>query len=216
MIVLLSGGLDSTVALYWARLRSDTLMAITFDYGQRHYRELEAAQRVAKFAGVPHDIVTIPTLAKVSKSSLTDHYRQVTDASSTVTPLRNLWFLTAAACVAHAHGMNEIVVGACGADQNDYPDCREPFFAAAQQAIDIGLGGDKQFVVHRPLIRLSKTQTIQLACKFTGCFEALADTWTCYEAHPPRSGCGACPACLSRRAGFLETGVEDPIRKEDS
>lgn len=209
-IVLLSGGQDSTTCLALALEHFDRVKAVAFDYGQRHNIELCSARSVAEAAGVEIEIIKVPGLRG---SSLTDHSRAV-DADggmhglpSTFTPARNLVFLALAAGVAVEFGAGVLVTGVCQTDYSGYPDCRDEFIVAAEDAINKALGID-WFEIHTPLMELTKAETVTLAVSLDA-LGLLAHSHTCYLGLSP--SCGTCPACVLRLKGFAEAGVTDPI-----
>jgi 7-cyano-7-deazaguanine synthase len=220
-VVLLSGGQDSTTCLYWAlrEFGRERTAALSFDYGQRHRVELEAARRVAELAGVEHAVLCIDTFAQLGGNALTDSAVAVPIGPSvaeppgaggelpiTFVPGRNLIFLTFAAAWAYGRRWPHLVVGVAQTDYSGYPDCREGTLRALEQSLRLGMELD--FQVHAPLMQLSKRQTVELAREL-GALSALAYTHTCYNgARPP---CGRCAACELRARGFREAGVPDPL-----
>jgi len=214
-LVLLSGGQDSTTCLYWAidRFGRDAVSTVSFDYGQRHFIELDCAEAVATQAAVPHLCLPIDTLAALGGDALTDPDIGVEsgiDESSglpnTFVPGRNLIFLTYAAAHAYRNRITNLVTGVAETDYSGYPDCRQETIDALQRAIQLGMESDVQ--IHTPLMHLSKKQTVELA-RDLGALDAMALTHTCYNGlRPP---CGECPACVLRAKGFAEAGVEDPL-----
>ena len=217
-LVVLSGGQDSTTCLYWAidRYSVANVETLTFDYGQRHRIELECAQRVAAHAGVPNTILPIDTFAALGGDALTDSDIEVqreleTSAGlpNTFVPGRNLVFLTFAAAFAYQRGIGNVVTGVAQTDYSGYPDCREGTITSLQHTIRLGMEFD--VVLHTPLMRLSKKETVELA-RDLGALPAMALTHTCYNGiRPP---CGECPACVLRARGFAEAGVDDPLLKQ--
>lgn len=213
-VVLLSGGLDSTTAAYLARAEGYELYALSFDYGQRHRRELESAAAVARAVGaVEHRIVTID-LAQWGGSSLTGAGPIPTEPTvgipSTWVPARNLIFLAVASGYAEVIGASAIVIGVSQVDYSGYPDCRGEFLEAYQRAADLA---SKQFVeegkripVLAPFLHLPKAGIIRLGLAL-GVDYSL--TWSCYQggAQP----CGACDSCRLRAKAFAEAGVFDPL-----
>ncbi len=212
-LVVLSGGQDSTTCLYWAldRFGVDAVDTITFDYGQRHRVELDCANRVADFAGVPHKIYPIDTFAALGGNALTDSGIDVkkdggAGLPNTFVPGRNIVFLTFAAAYAWQRKIGHIVAGVTQTDYSGYPDCRQETIDALQSTIRLGM--ESNVVIHTPLMKLSKKETVLLA-KDLGALEAMGLTHTCYEGiRPP---CGECPACRLRAKGFAEAGIEDPL-----
>lgn len=211
-IVLLSGGQDSTTALFWAQEYLEQVLAVSFAYGQRHGMELEAAKEIAELAGVPWETITVPELAW--RSALT-HAEDPIAADggylglpTTYTPGRNVVFFAMAASMLANLGGNHIVAGICQTDFSGYPDCRRPFVDALQNAIALGM--EYPIIIHTPMMYLTKAETVHLARRLEGCWDALALSITCY--HGKRPGCGTCPACLLRDKGFDEAGYIDPAR----
>lgn len=209
-VVLSSGGQDSTTCLYWALTCFDNVECVSFDYGQRHIIELNAARDIAKLAGVKHTIIAVPSFRILSETSLVSDL-PIGEGSgglpTTFLPGRNIVFLAIAAGYAAEHGISDIVTGICQTDYSGYPDCREAFRAAMQVAIS--LGTDRDMRIHAPLMWLTKGETVRMAKRLSGCWDALALSHTCYNGVWP--GCGKCPACLLRQAGFNDAGEIDPV-----
>jgi 7-cyano-7-deazaguanine synthase len=226
VLVILSGGQDSTTCLFWAKEKFDEVHAITFDYGQRHIIELNAAVKVAKMAGVKsHEIVKVPECL-ISTSPLTsdtplETYESFDEMDGTIgnrreltfVPMRNALFLTIAANRAEALQIPNLVTGVCQMDNANYDDCREVFIQATEQYINTALGhdhrGTQKITIHTPLLFLTKAESVELAKDIKGAFEALAYSHTCYAGkYPP---CGECHSCVLRAQGFHEAGVPDPL-----
>ena len=212
-VVVLSGGQDSTTCLYWAleRFGADKVSALTFDYGQRHRIELQCAADVAKHAGVPHTVLPIDTFAVLGNSALTDEAVAVaaTDREglpATFVPGRNLVFLTFAAAYCWPRRVRHIVTGVAQTDYSGYPDCRHETIESLARTLELGMEYD--FVIHTPLMDLSKAETVLLAGEL-GALPAMALTHTCYEGRRPP--CGECQACRLRAKGFAEAGIDDPL-----
>jgi 7-cyano-7-deazaguanine synthase len=209
-LVLLSGGQDSTTCLYWAKAYFGAVEAVSFDYGQRHQVELEAAKKICAHAGVPHTIIPVNSLRALGGAALTDERIEIKvppeGLPTTFVPGRNILFLTLAAALAYQKGIQHIVTGVCQTDYSGYPDCRSEAIAAIQLAISLGMG--RIFYIHTPLMWLTKAETARLAQE-VGALEALSYSHTCYRGvYPP---CGECPACQLRAKGFQEAGIPDPI-----
>ena len=214
-LVVFSGGQDSTTCLYWAldRFGHGNVSALTFDYGQRHRVELDAARDVAEFAKVPHAVLPIDTFAALGGNALMDSETAVeaepdddTGLPNTFVPGRNLVFLTFAAAYAYQRRIRHIVTGVAQTDYSGYPDCRKETLDALEAALRLGMESD--LVLHTPLMFLSKQETVELVASLGG-LKAMALTHTCYEgARPP---CGRCPACVLRARGFKEAGIADPL-----
>jgi len=211
-VVLLSGGQDSTTCLYWAKGRFERLYALTFDYGQRHRLELEAARTIARMAGVAaHRILKISELAELGGSALLEDMpiqeRGGRDnLPNTFVPGRNLLFLVLAAAWAYQLECHDVVGGMCQTDYSGYPDCRRATIDALERAIELGM--EWTIRIHTPLMFLTKAQSVRLAQE-VGALDALAYSHTCYEGRFPP--CGVCPACRLRAKGFEEAGIEDPL-----
>lgn len=214
-LVVLSGGQDSTTCLYWAikKFGIECVSSVTFDYGQRHRIELECAQEIAAFAGVPNVVLPIDTFAALGGNALTDASVDVetqidaeTGLPNTFVPGRNLIFLTFAAAFAYQRGIANLVTGVAQTDYSGYPDCRAETMTALQSALRAGMESDIR--IHTPLMQLSKQETVELAREL-GALPALAMTHTCYNGERPP--CGHCPACELRAKGFADAGVTDPL-----
>lgn len=214
-LVVLSGGQDSTTCLYWAikKFGIECVSSVTFDYGQRHRIELDCAQEIAAFAGVPNVVLPIDTFAALGGNALTDAGVDVetqidaeTDLPNTFVPGRNLIFLTFAAAFAYQRGIANLVTGVAQTDYSGYPDCRAETMTALQSALRAGMESDIR--IHTPLMQLSKQETVELAREL-GALPALAMTHTCYNGERPP--CGHCPACELRAKGFADAGVTDPL-----
>lgn len=216
-VVLLSGGLDSTTALYWAKAQGYAVTALSIRYGQRHVRELRAARAVARAAKVPLSEVSL-TLPWLKGSSLTNKALRLPDlplknigrggVPSTYVPGRNTIFLSLAVSLADAAGAEAIVIGANALDYSGYPDCRPPFIRAfgevARQGTKRGAEG-KTLAILAPLLRLDKKGVVRLAKKVGA---PLRLTWSCYAGLTRQ--CGRCDSCKLRAKGFHEAGFKDP------
>ncbi|MEX2124018.1 MAG: 7-cyano-7-deazaguanine synthase QueC [Woeseia sp.] len=214
-LVLLSGGQDSTTCLYWAidRFGRRAVESLTFDYGQRHRIELDAARQVASQAGLPNFILPIDTFDALGGNALTDPAVAVpkTVAENGVLPVtfvpgRNLIFLTFAAAYAWQRGIGQLVTGVAQTDYSGYPDCRRDTIDALENTLALGL--ERRMIIHTPLMELTKKETVLLA-QDLGAMGAMSLTHTCYNGlRPP---CGECAACLLRARGFAEAGIADPL-----
>lgn len=219
-MVLLSGGLDSATVLAIAREEGFSPLALSFDYGQRHRIELEAAKQLAADAGVQHSIIAFD-LRQFGGSALTSNLdvpknraeEQMSKAIPvTYVPARNTIFLSMALGVAETMGAADIFAGMNALDYSGYPDCRPEFIEAFQKLANLatkaGVEG-QTFTIHAPLIRMTKSEIIQTGTKL-GVNYAL--TTSCYDPSPNGLACGGCDSCLLRRKGFAEAGVTDPTR----
>ena len=210
-LVVLSGGQDSTTCLYWALKHFDSVTSITFDYGQRHRIELDAARKVAGVSGVEHAVLPIDTFAVLGGNALTgdevvDTVATVGQLPNTFVPGRNLIFLTFAAAYAYQRGIRDLVAGVCQTDYSGYPDCRQNTVETLQVAINLGM--ETQIRIHTPLMWMTKAETVHLAGEVDA-LEALSWSHTCYNGEVPP--CGNCPACELRAKGFVEAGLPDPL-----
>ena len=223
-MVILSGGQDSTTCLFWAKAKYEQIYALTFDYGQRHSAEIEAAKKIAKLAGVRnHDTVVVDSILR-SRSPLTDlhanletyeNYEQMdkiigSRVELTFVPMRNAFFLTLGANIALSYNCYNLVTGVCQQDNANYPDCRQAFIDSQETTINKALGIEN-FRIITPLMEFSKAQSIRVAKNLPGCWEALAYSHTCYAGKVPP--CGACHACTLRAHGFEEAKEIDPLIK---
>ena len=210
-VVLLSGGQDSTTCLFWAVQVFDEVVAMSFDYGQRHASELEAGRKIAELAGVARVVVDVPCFHQVSDTALVNFDQPLIEPldrePSQFLPARNIVFLSIAAGYAAERGIENIVLGVCGNDYTGYADCRPEFVAAMEEALTIGVGHTIR--LHGPLLYLSKAETVRLSHRLPGCWDAMALTQTCEEGTV--GGCGECPACKHRQRGFISAGIEDPL-----
>ncbi len=218
-VVLLSGGLDSTVTAALARSEGYAIHALTLSYGQRHERELRAAAQVAEALEASSHTVLEVDLGAWGGSALTDEGLEVpTDRAPdemsdgipiTYVPARNLVFLSIATSLAEARNAEAIYMGANAIDYSGYPDCRPAFLEAFQNAAELGTkrGVEGEGVtIEAPLLRLTKREIVELGVKLEAPLEL---TWSCYQGG--EAACGRCDACQLRLKGFEEAGVEDPI-----
>ena len=205
-LVVYSGGQDSTTCLFWAKKNFNTVVAIAFNYGQRHVSELTAAKQIADQAGVPLNVFSIDLLSAVSHNSLTDSQMEVeTDQPdhrppNTLVEGRNMLFLTYAAIFAKANGIINIITGVGQADYSGYPDCRNEFILSLNQTLNLSM--DFEYTIHTPLMWLDKSEIWKMADEL-GAFEIVRDqTITCYHGIPG-AGCGVCPSCKLRNRGLM-------------
>ena len=208
-LVVLSGGQDSTTCLFWAidRFGGDNVFAIGFDYGQRHKAELECAADICRAAGIEYEVIDTPIINQLSANALTREDISVDETKPDGTPPntlvegRNLLFLSYAAIYAKTHGMTEIITGVCETDFSGYPDCRDMFVKSLNVTLNLAM--DYNFVIHTPLMWLTKADTWELADKLGALDIIYRDTLTCYNGIKG-NGCGHCPACFLRRRGYEE------------
>jgi len=222
-VTLLSGGLDSATTLYIAREMGFSLYAATFDYSQRHIREIEAAKKIASAAKVIEHRFFRIDLRAFGGSALTDDIdvpksRTDTEISSgipiTYVPARNTIFLSFALAWAEVIGAHDIFIGVNSLDYSGYPDCRPEFIEAfgklANLATKEGVEG-KAFRIHSPLIKMTKADIIKKGLSL-GVDYSL--TSSCYDPSSDGKSCGKCDSCILRLKGFKEAGFEDPVEYE--
>ncbi|HEY7654194.1 MAG TPA: 7-cyano-7-deazaguanine synthase QueC [Methylomirabilota bacterium] len=220
-VVLLSGGLDSATAFAVARAEGFECYALSFDYGQRHDRELDSARRVAAALGVKEHLVLRLDLRAIGGSALTADIPVPKGRSGeaigigipvTYVPARNTIFLSHALAWAEVLESQDIFIGANVQDSSGYPDCRpeyiEAFERMANLATKAGVEGRSRLRIHAPLISLTKGQIVRRGVELGVDF---ALTWSCYEPEPDGRACGLCDSCLLRRKGFAEAGLRDPV-----
>ena len=213
-VALLSGGLDSATAAALAQEAGHRVIGLSFDYGQRHRRELEAAAAVASALGLAEHHTVEVNLAAWGGSSLTDLKQQVPDQGveagvipSTYVPGRNTVFIAIGLSLAEARGAQQLVLGVNAIDYSGYPDCRPDYLAAYQQLADLASRSGREGHGTRlwaPLVEWSKTKIVQEALRLG---VPIAQTWSCYSGgeHP----CGVCDSCRIRDAALKEAGRPD-------
>jgi 7-cyano-7-deazaguanine synthase len=220
-VVLLSGGLDSATTLAIARAWGYETYALSFDYGQRHQRELEAAKKIAKSLGAKeHRVVKIDN--QIFAGSALTHDVDVPKARSekeigagipvTYVPARNTIFLAHALAWSEIIPAGHIFIGANAIDYSGYPDCRPEFIAGFQNLANVGTKAGvegRRFQIHTPLIKLSKAEIIRKGVELGVDFSL---THSCYDPSPEGFACGQCDSCLLRLKGFREAGITDSIR----
>jgi 7-cyano-7-deazaguanine synthase len=214
-VVLISGGLDSATVLAIARARGCECYGLSFDYGQRHRVELEAAQRVANGLGVAMHKVVQLDIGWMGGSALTDArlavpHQPTTGIPVTYVPARNTIFLSVALGWAEVLNARDIFIGVNAVDYAGYPDCRPEFIQAFQNLANLGTRAGLEghgFRVHAPLINLSKAEIIATGVRL-GVDYAL--TLSCYEPDAAGRACGTCESCRLRTQGFAAAGVPDP------
>jgi 7-cyano-7-deazaguanine synthase len=218
-VILLSGGLDSSTVLYQAKADGCECYAISFDYNQRHRRELESARAIALLAGVKaHQVVNFD-LTLWGGSALTDDRvelpinRSLGEMSQnipiTYVPARNTIFLSFALSYAETLAADRIYIGVNALDYSGYPDCRLDYIQAMQEVFRLGTKQGREgepIKIITPLIELKKTEIIQLGNKLEVPWE---QTWSCYAGG--ENACGVCDSCRLRLAAFEELGLKDPV-----
>lgn len=219
-VVLSSGGLDSTTVMAMAKHQGYTLYGLSFDYGQRHRFELEAARKVSSQLGAVRHMIFPLDLSVIGGSALTDNIAVPKGRDShamaqgipvTYVPARNTIFLSIALAWAEVLAAGHIFIGVNAVDYSGYPDCRPEFIAAfetlANLATKTAVEGSSGVKIHAPLIHMTKAQIIRTGIDL-GVDYSL--THSCYDPSPQGRACGQCDSCLLRRKGFQDAGVEDP------
>lgn len=220
-ICLLSGGLDSATCLAIARAEGYRCYCLSFDYGQRHNIELQAASRVAEQLGAEEHRTARIDLRVFGGSALTSDIdvpkERAEDAISsgipvTYVPARNTIFLSFALAYAEVAGASHIFIGVNAIDYSGYPDCRPEFIRAfeamANLATKAGVEGTTKVTIKAPLMRMTKADIVR---KATELGVDLSLTHTCYDPDASGRPCGTCDACILRRKGFEEAGIVDPL-----
>jgi 7-cyano-7-deazaguanine synthase len=218
-VVLLSGGLDSTAALAIACHEGFELHTLSFDYGQRHQREVEAAAAVARHYGVQKQKTISIDLRAFGGSALTADFdvphsrsleKMAQEIPITYVPARNTIFLSFALAYAEVTGANDIFLGINAIDYSGYPDCRPEYLEAYERMANLATKATTQdgreFHIHAPLLRMNKAEIIRKGVELGVPYEL---TWSCYEGE--ELACGTCDSCLLRLNGFAEAGLRDPI-----
>lgn len=220
-VALLSGGLDSSTAMAVAKREGYKLHALSFQYGQRHEQEIEAARRIAAFLGVKDHLVINFNLRAIGGSALTDQIEVPRGRSPkeishgipiTYVPARNTIFLSFALALAEKTESGDIFFGANQLDYSGYPDCREEYIRAFEQMANLatraGVEGRSEIKIHTPLIHMTKAEIIKKGLEL-GLDYSL--TWSCYDPTPEGLACGLCDSCQLRLKGFKEAGLKDPV-----
>lgn len=221
-VVIVSGGMDSVTAVYWARFRAGdhSPLMLSFDYGQRHVKELECAVIIARDLGLEHHIINLMDVGNLIRTSaLTDpkaevpegHYAQDT-MKQTVVPNRNMMMLSIAAAVAVARGYQYVITGVHAGDHPVYPDCRPGFIQEMNYAIEAGNHGFlvADFQVEAPFIHSTKEDIARLGDQLGVPWD---QTWSCYKGG--KIHCGRCSTCVERLEAFHLAGSLDPTEYED-
>jgi 7-cyano-7-deazaguanine synthase len=219
-VVLLSGGLDSTTVIAYAKDKGFDIHAISFSYGQRHTSELDCAKKVAETFNIKNHQVIEIDLRAFGGSALTadiDVPKGRTEAEMdaeipiTYVPARNTIFLSYALALAEVRGAKDIFIGVNAVDYSGYPDCRPEYIEAFQKMANLatkaGVTDEDSLTIHTPLIDLKKSEIIQMGLNLGVDYGM---TSTCYDPNDDGRACGICDACVLRLKGFKEAGVSDP------
>ncbi len=216
VLVLMSGGMDSTTTLLWALKNFKNVNAITFFYNQKHSKEIEISKQICKELNVAQKIVDISFLKDIAISNLFTGSADVNvghplknDVPASFVPYRNLLFLTIASIWASTLNIKNIAIGVCETDYSGYADCRDVFIKAAQVVLNLSTDfKDNNVIIHTPIMWLTKAETFKLAENLGGLDLVLKKTLTCYNGVEKMNdfgmGCGECPACILRKKGYEE------------
>lgn len=224
-LVIFSGGQDSTTCLLWALKEFDNVIALTFNYNQRHKIELECAENIIRILNskrehkidwlkenkiVEHKIIDISFISDLLDSAMIDDseikINEETKLPTTFVPGRNILFLTVAGAYSYQKEIKHLVTGVCQPDYSGYPDCRDVAIKSLQATLNLGM--DYDIIIHTPLMWKNKAETIKLMEKMGG-LGLYKYTHTCYKGGRP--ACGECFACQLRLIGFKEAGIKDPL-----
>jgi len=213
-VCLISGGMDSAVAAAIAKSEGHDIYAITFNYGQRNKKEMEAAKEIAKWLNAHHKILDVD-LRQIGGSALTDEIEVPEEAEGippTYVPARNTIFLSFALAYAEVIDADYIFIGVNAVDYSGYPDCRPQYLEALQKVADLALKRSvegRPIKIKAPLLYLSKAEIVKKGHELGVPFEK---TWSCYREG--EKACGRCPSCKLRLKAFEEARVRDPIEYE--
>lgn len=206
-VVVFSGGQDSTTCLLWAKERYSEVVAVSFDYGQRHKAELECAKNITDMLDVEWHVMDMSLLNQLAPNSLTrsdiavDETAPEDDVPNSVVDGRNMLFLTFAAVFAKQRGITDIITGVSQSDFSGYPDCRDVFIKSLNTTLNLAM--DYTFCIETPLMWIDKADTWKLADDLGGLDMVRSNTLTCYNGIKG-DGCGKCPSCKLRRKGYEE------------
>ena len=209
-VVVFSGGQDSTTCLGWAIEKFNRVVALSFNYGQKHSIELQQATKIAKDLGVEHYVMDVSLLNQLAPNALTRTDIEVVNGKdvkdgeepNTVVRGRNGLFLWLASIYASTHGIENVVTGVCETDFSGYIDCRDVFVKSLNVAI--GLGMDDKITIHTPLMFLNKVETWELAQECNVLDTVIKDSHTCYNGdRTSLLGCKTCPACMLRNKSLI-------------
>ena len=221
-VCLLSGGLDSSTVCFMAKSRGYEVYALTFDYGQRHKKEIRSAEKIATLVGAKEHKILKIDLNQIGGSALTDKFevprgRKIDEMTEkipiTYVPMRNTILLAFAAAYAEVIEGDAIFAGMNAVDYSGYPDCRPEYIQVMQETIrlgsKLGVTGEKIIKIETPIIKMTKADIIKEGMKLQVPYE---HTWSCYNGR--EKACGVCDSCILRLNGFEDAGFIDPIAYE--
>lgn len=206
-VVVFSGGQDSTTCLFWAKERYEEVIAVSFDYNQKHRLELECAKDICKKHNVEHHILDLSLLNQLAPNSLTRVDMEVDKEApkdklpNTFVDGRNMLFLSFVAVFAKQRGIRNIITGVSQSDFSGYPDCRDVFIKSLNVTLNLAM--EYEFIVHTPLMWINKEETWKMAYDLGVLDIVKNDTLTCYNGIIG-NGCGECPACKLRKRGYVD------------
>ncbi len=213
-VLILSGGVDSTTLLYEIIKEGYEVQALTFNYAQRHKKEIDCARKIAALLGVPHRVVDLCCLASLlgdsallgGKEVPSCHYTEEA-ARQTIVPNRNMILLAIATGYAEAHGISQVFYAAHKNDSTIYPDCREDFVEAMKPAIRLATAWHP-VELRAPFVNLTKAEIVKIGLELKVPYEL---TWSCYKGE--ETPCRSCPTCIEREEAFELNGAVDPLIK---
>lgn len=206
-VVVFSGGQDSTTCLFWAKERYEEVIAVSFDYNQKHRLELECAKDICKKYNVEHHILDLSLLNQLAPNSLTRVDMEVDKEApkdklpNTFVDGRNMLFLSFVAVFAKQRGIRNIITGVSQSDFSGYPDCRDVFIKSLNVTLNLAM--EYEFIVHTPLMWINKEETWKMAYDLGVLDIVKNETLTCYNGIIG-NGCGECPACKLRKKGYVD------------
>jgi 7-cyano-7-deazaguanine synthase len=216
MLVILSGGMDSTTLLYSMLDANWICSAITFNYGQKHFKEIQAAKKLCNRLEIPFTYVDLSNLKYQIRSALTSEFIKVPEGhyedssmKQTVVPNRNAIMITIASAIAQSHNIDNIALGVHAGDHPIYPDCRKEFINSIQTTMRLSLD-NKKFTIHTPFIDLKKVDILRIGLALN---VAYSQTWSCYKGG--QFACGVCGTCVERLEAFKLLDLEDPLQYQN-
>lgn len=208
VVLIYSGGIDSTVLLYKLLHEGSEVFPLGFDYGQRHVRELLHARQICNSLGLLYVTVKLNALRDLCDASLLRQTGSIPDGRAAVVPNRNAVMLSLATTFAVSNDIDAVALAVHKSDYADFPDCRPEFLEAFEKAMQLATERPS-FRILAPFLSLTKSEIVKMGVELRVPFEK---TWTCYNPRFPGLPCGECPACLERRKAFEANGIRDPLQ----